>query len=111
MVLTSPVVKLLESVRTQSTPFKHVKTTPPRNSTLRTRKMLARPWDVMYQGSKGTSSAGNWVSRRMVVSRWTISLRKEDLEPVEDFSKAVEDALKEPTAVRQMQALRGVFAA
>ncbi|KDN34790.1 hypothetical protein RSAG8_12125, partial [Rhizoctonia solani AG-8 WAC10335] len=71
----------------------------------------ARPWDVMYQQPKATSGQGNWVSRRMVIHKWTVSLRKEDLVPVEAFINEVEEALKESGVADQMEALRGVFAA
>ncbi|KAF8749658.1 hypothetical protein RHS01_09957 [Rhizoctonia solani] len=46
----------------------------------------------------------------MVVLKWTISLRVHDLVPVEPFISATEAALREPTSVGQMEALRSVFA-
>ncbi|CUA67972.1 hypothetical protein RSOLAG22IIIB_07655 [Rhizoctonia solani] len=71
----------------------------------------ARPWEVMNPVPKATSGQSNWISRRMVVHKWTVSLRKEDLAPVEDFAKAVYETFKEPSVVDQIEALRGVFAA
>ncbi|CEL61141.1 hypothetical protein RSOLAG1IB_09783 [Rhizoctonia solani AG-1 IB] len=70
----------------------------------------ARPWDVVYSMPKSSSSQDKWVSRRMVVCKWTISLRTQDLIPVESFIVSVEAALKEPTSVGQIEALRTVFA-
>ncbi|CAE6476224.1 unnamed protein product [Rhizoctonia solani] len=64
-----------------------------------------RPWDIMNQDTKA-STAGNWVSRRMVVHRYTVSLRPEDLEPSRAFVKEVEDALEQPSFAERMQALR-----
>ncbi|CAE6472722.1 unnamed protein product, partial [Rhizoctonia solani] len=71
----------------------------------------ARPWDTMYQPPKGNSSQSSWVSRRMVIHKWIITLRKEDLVPAEAFTKAVEEALNEPQAADRVEALRGIFAA
>ncbi|CUA67971.1 type VI secretion system protein ImpL [Rhizoctonia solani] len=71
----------------------------------------ARPWDNTYQDANTTSGTRNWVSRRMIVHRWTISLRKEDMVPVEGFVQAVEAALDEPSTAAQMEALLWVFAA
>ncbi|KAF8730566.1 hypothetical protein RHS02_07680, partial [Rhizoctonia solani] len=70
----------------------------------------ARPWDTVFQLPRSSSSQGTWVSRRMVVLKWTISLRVQDLVPVEPFISATEAALREPTSVGQMEALRSVFA-
>ncbi|CAE6490281.1 unnamed protein product [Rhizoctonia solani] len=70
----------------------------------------ARPWDVIYQMPKAPSGQDKWVSRRMVVSRWSINLRIEDMAPVEGFIQVVEEALREWTTVDQMEALRKVFA-
>ncbi|CEL54655.1 hypothetical protein RSOLAG1IB_11746 [Rhizoctonia solani AG-1 IB] len=69
----------------------------------------ARPWGTIYQEPK--SNSGNWVSRRMVVHRWTVSVRHQDIEPSSEFLKAVETALKSSGAANQMEELRGVFAA
>ncbi|CAE6467171.1 unnamed protein product [Rhizoctonia solani] len=69
----------------------------------------ARPWGAIYQEPK--ANPGNWVSRRMVVHRWTVSVRVQDLQPTTEFVKCVEDALKVPGVAGQMEALRGVFAA
>ncbi|CAE6467214.1 unnamed protein product [Rhizoctonia solani] len=70
----------------------------------------ARPWDMVYHMPKSSSGQDKWVSRRMVVRKWTISLRTQDLIAVESFIAAVEAALKEWTSVGQMEALRTVFA-
>ncbi|CAE6495962.1 unnamed protein product [Rhizoctonia solani] len=67
-------------------------------------------WETMYRDSKVPSGTGNLVCRRMVVHRWTISCRIEDLEACEDFAKAIEEALKEPNATDQVEALREIFA-
>ncbi|KAF8675713.1 hypothetical protein RHS04_06609 [Rhizoctonia solani] len=72
-------------------------------------ELPARPWGVIYQEPK--TNPGNWVSRRMVVHRWTVSLRAQDLEPAREFVKDVEDALKVSGSTGQMEALRSVFAA
>ncbi|ELU43007.1 Jacalin domain-containing protein [Rhizoctonia solani AG-1 IA] len=69
------------------------------------------PMDAMYRGPKSPPTVDNLVSRRMVVHRWTISCRVEDLEPVNEFTKAIEEALKEPNATDQHEALRDIFAA
>ncbi|CAE6396555.1 unnamed protein product [Rhizoctonia solani] len=68
-----------------------------------------RPWDGVYQDLNTPSNTDKWVCRRMVIQKWYISLRKEDLTPLESFVKAVEEALKEPSATGQMEALRGIF--
>ncbi|CAE6498662.1 unnamed protein product [Rhizoctonia solani] len=64
-----------------------------------------RPWDIMNHDTKA-STTGNWVSRRMVIHRYTVSLRSEDLEPSKVFVKEVEDALEQPSFAERMQALR-----
>ncbi|CCO34739.1 hypothetical protein BN14_08846 [Rhizoctonia solani AG-1 IB] len=48
---------------------------------------------------------------RMVIHRWTISCRKEDLEPTKEFVKAVEEVFKLSNATEQKDALREIFAA
>ncbi|QRW23782.1 Jacalin-like lectin domain protein [Rhizoctonia solani] len=72
-------------------------------------ELPARPWGVIYQEPK--ANPGNWVSRRMVVHRWTVSLRAQDLEPAKEFVTDVENALKASGSTGQMEALRSVFAA
>ncbi|QRW23783.1 Jacalin-like lectin domain protein [Rhizoctonia solani] len=69
------------------------------------------PMDAMYRGPKSPPTADNLVCRRMVIHRWTISLLAEDLEPVDEFTKAVEKALKESNAIDQHEALRDICAA
>ncbi|CAE6444067.1 unnamed protein product [Rhizoctonia solani] len=69
----------------------------------------ARPWGTIYQEPKANS--GNWVSRRMIVHRWTVSVRHQDIEPSSEFLKAVEAALKASGTTNQMEELRGVLAA
>ncbi|CAE6467181.1 unnamed protein product [Rhizoctonia solani] len=69
------------------------------------------PMDAMYRGPKSPASTDNLVCRRMVVHRWTISCRIEDLKPNEDFTKAVEEILsKESNNTDQLEALREIFA-
>ncbi|CEL53096.1 hypothetical protein RSOLAG1IB_11228 [Rhizoctonia solani AG-1 IB] len=69
------------------------------------------PMDAMYGGPKAPSNQNGLVCRRMVIHRWTISCRKEDLEPTKEFVKAVEEVLKLSDATEQKVALREIFAA
>ncbi|KAG8703598.1 hypothetical protein FRC11_010596, partial [Ceratobasidium sp. 423] len=71
----------------------------------------ARPWDILNHSTGTPPSAGTWVSRRMIIHKLRISTRIEDLVVLDPFVAAVEAALKNSTAVGQIQALRGVFAA
>ncbi|KAG8725720.1 hypothetical protein FRC11_001633, partial [Ceratobasidium sp. 423] len=69
----------------------------------------ARPQDAIYGDTNTPAKEGNWVSRRLVVHRYTASLRTKDLELSEAFTKEVEDALNLPTEEEQIEELRDVF--
>ncbi|CAE6444059.1 unnamed protein product [Rhizoctonia solani] len=69
------------------------------------------PIDAMYKGPNPPSSQNGLVCRRMVIHRWTISCRKEDLEPTKEFVKAVEEVFKLSDAAEQRDALKEIFAA
>ncbi|KAG8727060.1 hypothetical protein FRC11_013987, partial [Ceratobasidium sp. 423] len=71
----------------------------------------ARPWDILNPGLQTPPSSGTWVSRRMVVHKWIISICHEDLIAIDPFVEAVEVALKNSTVIEKIRALRCVFAA
>ncbi|CEL54055.1 hypothetical protein RSOLAG1IB_06764 [Rhizoctonia solani AG-1 IB] len=71
----------------------------------------ARPLAILDPRTQAAPHPSTWVTRRLIVQKWTISIRVEDLVALDSFVEVFEAALKKSTTAGKIQALRGAFAA
>ncbi|CAE6458245.1 unnamed protein product [Rhizoctonia solani] len=71
----------------------------------------ARPLAILDPRTQAAPHPSTWVTRRLIVQKWTISIRVEDLVALDSFVEVFEAALKKSTTAGKIQALCGVFAA